>query len=162
MDIDADTLRTALDLVTKGSQATGSALKVIDQLKSLIGRPQVDTDKGLPKAEVEQLVMSLMTQLQDARLANIDLKEQLVELREQALKAQRSNEEFDRYELWRTAKDNLVYRLKSNEAQGSSLHFICPKCREDGTKSILQGGKYYKTCPTCKNGFDFEDSPNWS
>mgnify|MGYP000542482157 CR=1 FL=1 len=157
MDYDPDTIRTALELVTKGSQATGSALKVIEQFKTMLGgAKQTDNDKGLPRQDVEALVTSLMTQLQDARLANIDLKEQLVELKEQALKAQRTQDEFGRYELWKTSRDNFVYRLKANEAApNEELHYICPKCLEDGTKSILQGSQFYKDCPTCKTKFAF-------
>lgn len=161
MEFDPEALKSALELVTKGSNATGSALKVIEQFKTLIRKPQNDgEEKGLPKPEVEQLVTSLMTQLQDARLANIELKEQLVELREHALKAKRTQDEFDRYELWKTAQENFVLRLRSEKATpGEELHYICPKCKEEGVKSILQGNQFYKKCPTCTTTFAIEKAP---
>lgn len=160
MEFDADTIRAALDLVTKGSNATGSALKVIDQFKTLIGSSkQGQPDEGLPRKDVEELVTALMSQVQDARLANIELKSQLVELKEQALSAQRTAEEFERYELWKTSLELFVYRLKPEASNGEDLHYICPKCKEEGKKSILQGGRYAKRCTTCNVSYHFEKKP---
>lgn len=153
MDYDIETLGKALDFVSKGTKAADSAFGLAKRIKEIFHSPKPASEKP----ELEGLLLELMQEMTDTKLANVDLKEQLITLREHAIEARQREQEFERYELIETPGNAMVFRLKPSLANGEPTHYICPNCKEERVRSILQGPRHYRTCPKCKTGFDIEN-----
>jgi len=151
MEPDLDTISQVFEVLSKGTKATNGAISVGDKIKKFF-----KSSKSSGNEELEALVMELMSEVKDAKIANLDLKEQLIVLRDNAMKANARSEDFDRYELWETPTGSLVYRLKHLANQEEPHHYLCPTCKEDGIKSILQGHEEYRSCTKCETGFPFK------
>ncbi|EFO32597.1 conserved hypothetical protein [Roseibium sp. TrichSKD4] len=141
-----------LDLVSQnahtigtGLRHTNSALDIVGKLKTLARK-----SKATPDPELESLVTSLANEVADAKLANLALKEQLIELKEAILNADNAQSKLGRYELCETPGGYTVYRLKEAHTNEEPLHYACPYCYADGRISILQGGLDFKQCFVCK------------
>lgn len=156
MDYDPENIGRALDVIAKGTKAADGALGLIKRVRDLLGPAEQETAPDI--AKVNGLIVELMQEVTDTKLANVDLKEQLIALREQALQVAEKEREFDRYELIETTTGSFVFRLKEDEAQGQPTHYICPGCKEKGVRSILQGRRHYRTCPNCETGYEMEKS----
>ena len=153
MEPDLDTISQVLEVLSKGTKATNGAISVGDKIKTFF-----KSSKSSGNEELEALVMELMSEVKDAKIANLDLKEQLIMLRDNAMKANARSEDFDRYELWETPTGSIVYQLKKMGDQEEPHHYLCPTCKEGGIKSILQGHEEYRSCPKCETGFKFKKS----
>ncbi|MBG6178328.1 hypothetical protein IWQ55_006185 [Labrenzia sp. EL_208] len=124
---------------------TGSALDIARKVQDLVSKSK---KAGDPK--LERLVASLIKEITDAELANVELKKSLIELQNAALEAERVQDKLGRYELWQTPAGSSVYRLKADCADGEHTHYCCPVCFQDAKISILQGGKTVKRCMVCE------------
>lgn len=152
MDFDLETIQNAIKLATDGSKAASSVADVMTRFKKLF-----DTPKALSQEDLRPLVIELTENVLNAKTANLELKEQLLAMREAALERQARKEQFSRYALWQTGTGSLVYRLKEECEDKEPLHYLCPPCKEEGHASILQGPHHYKECPRCKAGYKFEE-----
>lgn len=148
MDFDLDTLDKAVEFASRSTKAADSAFGIARKVKKLFSSEEPEGKK-----ELEGLVMELMNDVTDTKLANLDLKEQLIELREKAIQSNTREKEFDRYELWEAPAGSLIYRLKDTDDQKEPNHYLCPRCKEDGVKSVLQGHSTFRDCPRCDAGF---------
>lgn len=150
MDTDQDLLKSAFEFLGDGAKAVDNLSTIAFKLKGFFSAPQSSGDP-----ELKALVVELMSQVQDAKIANFALKQELLEIREAAVKAQKQKKEFNRYELWQSPAGAVVYRLKQSDNTGEPLHYLCSGCKENAVKSILQGHDHLKECPICKTGYRF-------
>ena len=148
MDIDFDLINNALETAARGTKAADGAIGLVKRVKELFG-----SAKSSGNSELESLVVELMGQITDTKLTNVELKEQLIALRESIIEAQAKQIELDRYELWEAPAGSVIYRLKKSAEQKEPDHYLCPHCMEDGVKSILQGHSTFRRCPRCDTGF---------
>ncbi len=155
---DIEAIDNALQLAGSGLKAAEAAVGLAAKAKVLFGSSKVSGD--LEHLELRSLVGDLARQVADAQVANGELKIQLMKMREAALETNRLEDEFARYEFWKTPAGDFVQRLKESDGKGEPMHCICPACREKNQKSILQGNQYTKKCHACGARFEFEDTPN--
>ncbi|MEP3049443.1 MAG: hypothetical protein ABJL55_16465 [Roseibium sp.] len=135
------------DVIGNSLRHTNSALDLASRFKSFVSDPKTASDP-----EFATLVTNLISEITDAKLANLELKEALLELKQAALEAERVQAKIDRYALWQTASGAMVYRLKSEYAEEQPDHYACPVCYENAKISILQGSSSMKTCRVCDRG----------
>ncbi|WP_310619719.1 hypothetical protein [Flexibacterium corallicola] len=150
MDFDFENFTTLIKYADSGVKLTDRAAGLAKSIKDLVGSSKTPGDQ-----ELKALVVELMSEVTDAKLANVELKTQLLTLKQAAVNAQTKADEFARYELWETPAGQHVYRLKEQAAKEESTHYLCPTCKEDGIKSILQGHQSSKGCQRCQAWFDF-------
>lgn len=139
----------ASEFATSGDKLLRGAAGILDTIKNKTKGPEPARNDDL-----RALVVDLASQIADAKLANAMLKMELVELKEAALQQKRIADEFARYELWKTPFGTVIYRLRNEDGKtGEPEHYICPGCKEEGLKSILQGQDHWVECPKCKQGY---------
>ena len=151
-EFDFSSLDKLIELAGDGARAGNAAIDLLKRIKTAFKSPQ-----AAGNAEFEGLVIELMNEVTDTKLANLALKEQLIALREQALQTKAREDQFSRYELWKTPYGTLVYRLKHPATDQEPDHYLCATCKEKGIKSILQGHNDFRQCNVCKSGFRFND-----
>lgn len=139
-------LGNALDTLGKGTGLLNSALDLIDRWRRGTEAP---SEKDIDKLEGD---------IRKAELAYTKLETQLLQLQRAFEEARVSEQTFGKYELWETPAEATVYRIKATDlAVAEPLHYICPNCREDGRKSILQKLDWSnRTCLSCQSMFPFE------
>ena len=153
MDFNISHIDVALKILSKGTKATSGAASLVGKVNTVL------KTGGASETELESVVFQLTSEVHYSKLANLDLKEKLILLREEMVKLQFQQKEFDRYELYETPAGDRVYSLRKTDKTGESYHCICPKCKEDGKKSILQGTDTL-LCNACKNFFNMRlDKP---
>jgi hypothetical protein len=155
IDIDTQQITELMQYAKQTDAALKTATGIQDSIKKLFKRTKPN-DNSKDSDEVQSLVLQLMSEVKDAQLANVSLKAQLLEIKNAALDAQNKADIFSRYELFETPTKHFVYRLKSDRTDGEPIHDICPKCKEQGLRSILHGGKYRKNCKECSSVFLFD------
>lgn len=149
MQFSVDQISDIIGLAKEAGGALKVGLDIQDRLKKVFSGEQPVGDH-----EAERLVTDLLREIKEAHLANIALQAQLAVLHQAALGAQRQEAEFSRYELWKTPFGTLIYRLKQEYCDaGEAQHYICPNCKEEDRKSILQGQDHWVECPKCKQGY---------
>ncbi|KZL17332.1 hypothetical protein [Pseudovibrio sp. Ad37] len=151
MDFDFDNISTLVKHADSGVKLAGKAVEVTKSIKNLLSSPKTSSNP-----ELEALVVELMSEVTDTKLANVELKTQLLALKEAAIEAQAKANEFARYELWETPAGQTVYRLKEQTNHKEPMHYLCPTCKEKGVKSILQGHEEARQCTSCNVWFRFE------
>ena len=148
MDFDFDTITRGLDLAGTGLKHSDTALTLGKKLKELIGK-NGSKDQG----QQRDIIIDLISELQDAKETNLNLRQQLQDLQSAVFEAQKSHDEFARYYLVETNGGDKIFRLKTELANGEPDHFICPLCKEEGIKTILQGDGDYADCPIHARSF---------
>lgn len=151
MEFDFENLSAVIEHAESGVKFADKAVSLTKSIKDLLSSP-----KSSSNAELEALVVDLMSEVTDAKLANVELKAQLLAMKEAAMEAQTKANKFARYELWETPAGQTVYRLKALENDEEPLHYLCPTCKEKGIKSILQGHDEAKACTDCDVWFRFQ------
>lgn len=133
-----------ISLAANAATALATAVGLADKLREM-----VDGGKA-GKAEMMPLLLDIYRQLLDAKRSQMTLEEALRTLqREQADRDQRDLE-FARYALAPTPEGDLVYYLKKGSENGEPPHCICPNCKANGYKSILQTEGSGLFCHRCK------------
>lgn len=148
---DLQTFSDLIKLTSDGVKTATNAVGLVERLKSTLAKSKAPSDP-----ELRALIAELSEEVVNAKLANVDLKATLLEMKESAIEADAKNSEFDRYELWETPAGKLVYRLKEEKQGSEPMHHICPNCYVKGSKSILQGGKSYLRCHSCETSFEYQ------
>lgn len=149
MQFSVDQISDIIGLAKESGGALKIGLDIHERLKKVFSGEEPVGDH-----EAERLVTDLLREIKEAHLANIALQAQLAVLHQTALGAQRMEAEFSRYELWKTPYGTLLYRLKNEySSAGEAHHYICPNCKEEDRKSILQGQDHWVQCPNCKQGY---------
>ena len=153
MDFNFDNFSALIENADSTVKLTDNVIGVAKSIKQLLG-----SSKTSGNPELEALVIELMGEVMDAKLANVELKSQLLDFHRAAIEEQAKSDEFARYELWQTATGSVVYRLKANDTGQEPTHYLCPTCKEKGVKSILQGHDQARQCTSCDVWYRFDPS----
>lgn len=101
--------------------------------------------------EVQQQLIATQTDYAAVVSRERDLKAQIAQLENWA-------HEKERYQLHELVPGTFVYRVKPAMKGSEPMHDLCPRCYEDGVKSILQqaadqGWHRALVCPKCEAVF---------
>lgn len=156
MDFDINNFSALIKHVDSGVKLANKAVALSKSIKDLLS-----SSKPPSNADLEALVVELMSEITDTKLANLELKTQLLALKEAAIEAQAKADQFTRYELWETPAGHTVYRLKEECQDEEPMHYLCPTCKENGIRSILQGHEDAKQCSSCSTGYQFREASSF-
>lgn len=148
MEFDFDDIGKIFKLAGSGGSAIGQLASGVDRVKGLFQRSEAGTDP-----EIKLALADLTDQVANAKVANAELKVELSALQQALREANAFKTDLERYELHETPLGSVIYRLRDEMQNDEPLHYLCPRCVEDKTKSILQGHEGYRECPVCKTGF---------
>ena len=142
--MDTNLLSDLVDLVGTGAKSANSLVDLAKRLKGLTGSTKPTRD-----AEVETLIANLLIEIANTKIANAELKFKLTELLE-AMNVEKDRQaKLVGYVLHKTEVGGFAYAPKDTPPDHDDFHLICPRCYEDGIRSILQKrGVDYK-CPRC-------------
>ena len=151
MNFDPEGIQSIFETVGSSASSVGQIAKTVETLKGLFKGAHPATD-----ADIKLALSDLTLQVANAQVANSELKFQLISLQKELAEMNAREADFNRYALWETPAGMTVYRLEEAHANGEPMHYLCPSCALDKTKSILQGHSEYRKCPRCKTGFKFD------
>ena len=155
--MDLATLTQAIGLATTAVGATGKAAETINSIKGLFeGNKDPDT------AEATRLLNTLAGELTAANLMNVQISEALRFLNQQIQQENAFEAEKAKYELYHTAQDDVVFKLRGDDLSDRPPHYICPVClNRDKIFSYITGSGDFKTCQADKNHcFEFSYTEN--
>lgn len=147
MDFPAFDLDSLNDIVKSSGDAVRTVSGGLDAVKKV--KELFSAGKEVSSDDMKALVLEVQEQLSNAKLANIELKEQLVALREAALQESKLQERFERYELAKTEAGDIALRLKPAFHEEEPPHVICQPCKESGRLTIMQGNEMLISCSVC-------------
>lgn len=136
------------------SGAIQSLAAARDITKALLGM-KVTAEVELKVAEIRELLISAQESALDAQSERSALMQRIHDLESQLAEYDEWEEESAKYELAEVSPSVFVYALKG-DADQSPHHFLCPRCFEDKTKSILLRSGYVNegteplSCPRCE------------
>lgn len=127
-----------------------TATEIGKNLKEVFRRPEVDI------AAYKQLVLDLLNKLIDAKRAQMQIEEAVMDLQRDLKHRDQFEAELARYTLADTGRGARVLALKPDDPKGEPAHSICPDCAARRKKSILQpdpDNLNYLICFSCKSRF---------
>jgi len=135
--------------------ATGQAVTTVESIKKLFA-----SDKKSDNSEAQALLNTLASQLTAANMMNVQLSEAIKALSRELKQQDDFENEKARYELFQTGQNDIVFKLKQDEAKGQPIHFICPVClNRNKLVSFITGEGDYKICQTdSTHTFSFQDT----
>lgn len=139
-------LKAALD-IAKGLNAVADTVALNDAKIALQG------------AIIE--AQSALLAAQEAQTANL---KRIDELNARIMQLDAWEREKERYQLQEFRTGALAYVLKADDPAGEPSHRLCPRCYQEGHKSILQttvrhGGGERVECPRCDVKLKLADFP---
>jgi hypothetical protein len=154
--MDLMALTTAIGLATTALGATEKAAMTAEAVKKLFA-----TDKKPENNEVQALLNTLAAQLTAANMLNVDLSEAIRGLSRDLKRQNEFENENARYELFQTSMNDIVYRLRQDQANGQPEHFICPVClNADQQICFITGRNHLKVCQKDRHHvFSFSTPP---
>lgn len=154
--MDLTAITTAIGLATTALGATEKAAATAETVKKLFA-----SDKKPENTEVQALLNTLAAQLTAANMLNVDLSEAIKSLSRDMKRDDEFEAEKARYQLFQTGQNDLVYKLKEDQANGEPIHFVCPVClRSERLISYIAGEGDFKTCQKDKSHtFRFKSTP---
>lgn len=146
----------AIGLATSAVGLTGKAASTAETIKGLL-----TSDNAPDTTETTRLLNNLASELIAANMMNVQLSEALKAL---SAEIQRHNEferERERYELFQTGQNDMVFRLKEDASNGQPQHFVCPVClNRDRLISYVVGEGDFMTCQSNRDHtFRFKNTP---
>lgn len=161
MAIEMFSLEGMGDLLRYGRVGIGAIKDAADTTRA-VRDAIAKSENGIPGPDVRAAMSNVLQKLIDAQIAQSDIMARVHELEGAFRKAEQIEREFARYELHETNVGTFVYALKESDGNGEPHHYLCPRCREDNKKSILQRwSDYEKKCRACGNRFGFETEPTY-
>jgi hypothetical protein len=153
--MDPEQITTALGLASSAVGLTGKAATTISTIKGLF-----QNENSPASEEAQQLLNTLAGELTAANIMNVQISAALKELNQELQRQDDFEQEKARYELFETAKGDIVYRLRHDMTDGQPVHYVCPVCMSrDKLISFVTGG-YSKSCQTNTDHiFRFETAP---
>lgn len=140
--MDLSFLENALALASTAVGVTGKAATTAETIKKLFA-----SDAKPDAGEAAKLLNSLAVELTAANMMNVDLSNALKSLSQQLKAEDDFRRERDRYEIYRTAQSDIVFKLKAEAANGQPDHYICPVClNSDKLINFIAGEGDYKIC----------------
>ena len=144
MELDLNTVGQFSEALGQSSRSIGAAVDVAAKLNKL-----VTSGKSSDSPEARELVVALVEQLADAKLANAELKESIAELKVALLELKEAEEKFKDYELHKLSNGEWVYKSGDHERE----HMICPTCKEAEKKILLAPDGKGFWCHICQRHF---------
>ncbi len=143
-------------LATNAVGLTGKATSTVAAIKDLL-----ENEKTPDRSEAAKLLNALAAELTSANMMNVQLSDALKTLSQELRRQDEFSNEVDRYELFKTGQDAMVYRLKEDATNGQPMHYVCPVCmKRDNLISFITGTGDFKICQTDNEHlFRFESSP---
>lgn len=144
--MDFSSIESVLGLASTVLGATGKAVSTIETVKKLLA-----SEKKPDNSEALTLLNTLATELTAANMMNVQLSEALKALSRELKRQDDFENDKARYELFQTGQNDIVFKLKEDQANGQPAHFICPVClNSDRQISFISGEGDFKVCQ--KNG----------
>ena len=114
-----------------GLKAAGEIVKSLIDLKT--------THEVQAKAiELQAIILSVQSDAMEAQAREAELLQKMRELEEELRLFHNWSDEKESYELRPLEKGGFVYALKSGVKANEPPHWLCTKCFQNQTKSILQ------------------------
>jgi molybdopterin converting factor small subunit len=154
--VDFAQINEVLGLATTAVSATGKAASTVQTIKGLF-----EGEKEPDSGEAGELLNKLAIQLTSANVMNVELSETLVRLSQELQRQDAFEKERARYKMIQTGRNDIVYQLKEDSADGEPIHIICPVClKRDKLVSFVTGSRGTKYCQTdSKHSFRFFKDP---
>lgn len=146
--MDMEYLTNAVGLASAAIGMTGKAASTADAIKKLFA-----SDKAPDKSEAAKLVGDLASELTAANITNLKLSEALRSLSEQFRKEDEFDRERERYELVATDRNEMVYRLRAEAANGQPDHYVCPVCMHEKKINFIRGVGDIRHCQANQSHF---------
>ena len=142
------------DLASIASAASGlqSAGQIV---KTLVGL-KVSSEVQAKVIELQAVIMAAQGDALAAQSDQFALLERIRKLEAELAETKAWDAERERYQLQEFPAGALAYVLKADAANGEPSHRICPKCYNEGHKSLLQvktkrGGGERVECHRCNS-----------
>lgn len=120
--------------IATGIQSLNAAMGLLKTLNAASNQAAINE----VKLELQARLFEARDALSAAQDAQATALERIRELEQEIVKLKDWEGEKQRYELKEVASGSFAYSLKSTMAGAEPPHWICPKCYQDGVKSILQ------------------------
>lgn len=114
-----------------------AALASANSLTSIISTA-ISTKNLADLNKVQIHISELIGELISAQMATSQLVNEKRELEGRLLELENKLKDFERYELHEMAVGVFAYRLREACKNGEPIHYICPRCRNNGKKFPLQ------------------------
>ncbi|TGP14619.1 MAG: hypothetical protein E5V91_19950 [Mesorhizobium sp.] len=161
--MDLSTIESVLGLATTALGATGKAVSTVEAVKKLLKSEKriAKGDNSEANGEVQTLLNTLATELTAANMMNVQLSEAIKTLIRELKSQDDFENEKSRYELFQTGQQDIVFRLKADQADSQPAHYACPVClNRDKLISFITGQGDYRLCQTnSSHTFRFHDTP---
>jgi len=108
-----------------------------------------------------QAIIDLQQTILDAQRSQLELLNEVTELKERVRATENKRVELARYEMVDVKNSGeFAYRLKATEAGGRPQHLVCPTCFEKGNISTLHAegssnGQDWYVCRACDKSISF-------
>jgi hypothetical protein len=120
--------------IATGIQSLNAAMGLLKTLNAASNQAAINE----VKLELQARLFEARDALSAAQDAQATALERIRELEQEIVKLKDWEGEKQRYELREVASGSFAYSLKSTMAGAEPPHWTCPKCYQDGVKSILQ------------------------
>ena len=147
MDIDFGTL---LGMAGNASATLNNAVSAFTELNKLA------KDGELPPDAADNL-LDLSTELGDAKLKLAQLEAEITRLERRQAEFDAIKQRMGNYKLWESPTGDRVYRLREDADTGEIPHEVCPDCFEGGEIRVLQRGKAFLRCTSCRNTYQVKE-----
>lgn len=154
--MDFTSIESVLGLASTALGATGKAVSTVEAVKKLLA-----SEKKPGSSEAQTLLNTLATELTAANMMNVQLSEAIKALSRELKRQDDFENEKARYELFQTDQRDVVFKLKTDQANGQPVHFICPVClNADRQIGFISGEGDYKHCQKNRDHiFRFKNTP---
>ncbi|MEL6227417.1 MAG: hypothetical protein AAFR01_10440 [Pseudomonadota bacterium] len=119
-------------LVSQGMISLASANEVGKSLINVVKSGRVD------KGEVSSQVLSLYTHILEAQQSYVALKQAVAEMEQYEKERDAFEQEMARYALREVAPGVMIPTLKNTDDSDEPSHSICPNCKAERVKAVLQ------------------------
>lgn len=131
-----------------------AGIKAAGEMAKALMNMRVSAEVQAKAMELRSALIDMQQRILDTQQSFDTLHQQNKELKETIAKFDRWEQEKERYSLTAFQTGTFVYRLKPESANGEPAHDICPRCYQDGVKSILQGfDGEIEHCKRCRGSF---------
>ncbi len=138
--------------------AIQSAKTVFDLLKATQGLSN-STEVLTAMNDVQMKLNGAIASALASQEKQAALAERVRELETQLRENEDWKTQMQYYELFEFPTRALAYRLKSEMANATPMHYLCTACVDKKKKTILQPVSCYLHCPECKSNIDAEVPP---
>jgi len=135
-----------------------SALKGAAEITQGLLAFKTDAAVSTKAVELNRIIADVQQQLFSAQMDYAAAVSRIRDLETQVVQLENWAQEKERYQLHELVPGTLVYRVKPSMQGTEPMHDLCPRCYQEGIKSILQSIGIEKmcrafSCPTCKTVF---------